>query len=374
MTDASFSDTRHANSFALELFRALPSEERNVVVSPTSAAVALALAEAGAGGTTARQIRDALHVGPEELSKLVSSLAALGAQRDGLEVKLASRVFADRHLDLYATYERDLSAYHCHAESVDFRGAPRESCRRMNAWASSATAGRIDKVVAESDSAADWHMVIANAIYLRAEWSQKFAADRTAQCPFMLTSGERVDVDTMSGVVDAGLHETSEASLLELAYRSDALRFCVLLPKQPGQLGALVDNLTASTLDSWIDAAQRRPVRVALPKLRIDPSLPVDLRPALTSLGIRDMFDVTHADFSRACAESTFVDKVTQKVFVAVTEEGTEAAAVTTSTMLLELPPPDIPNFMVNHPFLFIIRERARSSILFIGRVEDPRT
>jgi len=61
------------------------------------------------------------------------------------------------------------------------------------------------------------------------------------------------------------------------------------------------------------------------------------------------------------------------KAFIAVDEEGTEAAAVTTiGISLTSAGPPQTPTFTIDKPFIFAIRERTTNTLLFIGQVVNP--
>jgi serpin B len=98
-----------------------------------------------------------------------------------------------------------------------------------------------------------------------------------------------------------------------------------------------------------------------------------DLEEKLTGLGMTDAFDPNIADFSGMTGgRDLFISRVLHQAFVAVDEEGTEAAAATavimgpTSIML-----PDL-TMTVNRPFLFVIRDLGTGQILFLGRVFDP--
>ncbi len=64
------------------------------------------------------------------------------------------------------------------------------------------------------------------------------------------------------------------------------------------------------------------------------------------------------------------------KVFVDVGEAGTEAAAATAVVMARggTAAPSDPPTpFVVDRPFVFVIRDLQTGAVLFLGRVLDPR-
>jgi serpin B len=59
---------------------------------------------------------------------------------------------------------------------------------------------------------------------------------------------------------------------------------------------------------------------------------------------------------------------------VDVNEQGTEAAAATYVVMAASpLRPPEPIEFRVDRPFLFLIVDKPTGTVLFVGRVLDPR-
>jgi len=77
-----------------------------------------------------------------------------------------------------------------------------------------------------------------------------------------------------------------------------------------------------------------------------------------------------NADFTNIANAPLKITRVLHDTYVEVTEEGTEAAAVTIVevgiTSVLNAP---IPVFRVSKPFLFVIREKSTGVILFIGKM-----
>jgi len=73
-----------------------------------------------------------------------------------------------------------------------------------------------------------------------------------------------------------------------------------------------------------------------------------------------------------------YINKVIQKTYLKVDEEGTEAAAVTEITMetgaSLNVKPKIIIPFIIDRPFLFMIRNRnmpQNYELLFIFKIEN---
>ena len=118
---------------------------------------------------------------------------------------------------------------------------------------------------------------------------------------------------------------------------------------------------------------KRRLVDVRLPKFKY--TVATDLTGVLPKMGMTDAFDASKADFSGMTAqERLFIGAVLHKAFVAVDEEGTEAAAATVIMMKgRAMPAPEeAVAFHADHPFLFVIRHRETGLILFMGRVNEP--
>jgi serpin B len=88
---------------------------------------------------------------------------------------------------------------------------------------------------------------------------------------------------------------------------------------------------------------------------------------------MKNAFDSEAADFSGIAdtsAGNLFLQTAVHQAYVQVDEEGTEAAAATGVGVGLTSAPPSL---YADHPFLFLIRDRLTNSILFAGRIEDPK-
>jgi serpin B len=119
---------------------------------------------------------------------------------------------------------------------------------------------------------------------------------------------------------------------------------------------------------------------VHVPRFEIrDSRLP--LTEMLPEMGMPLAFDRARADFTGIGrpanpAELLYISDVFHEAFVKVDEQGTEAAAATAVVMAARggrpEPPPSLPVFRADHPFLFFVRDVRSGTILFMGRVARP--
>ena len=174
---------------------------------------------------------------------------------------------------------------------------------------------------------------------------------------------------------DFGYLETDDLQVLEMPYTQNELSMFILLPKKPDGLPTLEKNLTPANLGLWTKVQPGQSVQVTLPKFTFSADLA--LAETLKAMGMPDAFDPNKADFSAmTTAEKLFISAVIHKAFVAVDEEGTEAAAATAIAVeALSIRVPQEPKvFTVDHPFIFLIRHNSTKEILFIGRLANPQT
>ena len=112
-----------------------------------------------------------------------------------------------------------------------------------------------------------------------------------------------------------------------------------------------------------------------LPKFKFQAD--VNLMDAMKKLGFRRMFSRKEADFSRleprpkrTDGKSPYVSSMVQRSIIEVNENGTRAAAVTAMRLSSRR---HVDYFRVNHPFMFVLRDKKLGINLFVGRVTDPR-
>jgi len=363
--------------FALELHRAV-SSGGNSVVSPYSAACAISLAYLGARGETARDIERALRglAGPGCHARHRSA-ADLLREPGGVEVRSANAVWVQRGLRMLAPFaEGARGFYDAPLEAVDFAGDPESSANRINSWAREATAGRTPDLVGRLSP--ETRLVLTNAVYLKCRWAQPFSSALTYRGDFRLLDGSRIETPLMFKTLDVPFRDEAEARVVALPYAGGRFHMVLALPKSP-DFRAFEERLIASTLSGWIDLCGEpvTTIDVSLPRLHL--AFSASLNGPLASLGMARAFG-PDADFTGITGpvdpeNRLLISSVLQKSLLDVDEEGTEAAAAT-AVMLASFDacaPTKRPSFYVDRPFLFAVVDAATRTVLFLGRVEDPR-
>ncbi|MGQ9651696.1 MAG: serpin family protein, partial [Phycisphaerae bacterium] len=340
---------------------------------------ALAMTYAGARGTTAEEMAKTLHFDlPAErlhpaYAEMIRDLNEAGKKGD-FQLSVANRLWGQKGEGFLMEF-LDLTErlYGAGFSELDFASDTDGARKTINDWVEKQTADKIKELIKQGLLNPATRLVLTNAIYMKAEWLTKFKKEDTDPAPFFAAGGKEIQVPTMHRTAVFGYAQAEDLQTLELAYKGDRLSMVILLPRQKDGLPGVEKGLTEN-LGKWLAQLRAQRVRVALPKFKATQEF--SLGQTLQSLGIVKAFDGGQADFSGMNGKrNLFVSAVVHKAFVAVDEEGTEAAAATAVVMELSaMPIPDqVSEFRADHPFVFLIRDRLSGAILFMGRVTEPK-
>ena len=370
-------------AFAFELFDALRDEDGNLFFSPYSISAALAMTYAGARGETARQMAETLHFGlPEgELHPAFNALdlrLATGEPQpdeDALRLEVANSLWAQEGFPIAQPF-LDLLARHHGAglRLVDYTGeAGRESARAaINNWVARQTEDKIQDLIPVGALSQYTRLVLANAIYFLGKWVTPFA--EVGEQPFTLLNGQEVAVPMMSRQETTPYARGDGYEVVALNYRGGPARMLLLVPDR-GEYEAFEAALDQDRFDEIVGDLGRSTVSLTMPGFEFESDFV--LNEMLAEMGMPAPFEPKLADFSGMSADNEprlFISAVIHKAFVAVDEEGTEAAAATAVVMSAEEAPPEPDaRVTVDRPFLFAIQDGDTGTILFLGRVLDPR-
>jgi serpin B len=364
------------DAFDLGLYRALAAPGGNQFVSPYSVLSAFALLFPGARGDTAAEMTAVFGFDPNVPALVARTRAtadALAADTGGSEFTSANAAWVERTMALREEYARTIrDQLGATIEEVEFIANQGAALRRINAWAARETRDRIPEILTERDP--DRRLVLTNAVYFKGKWSDQFSANATRDGDFFAESGATQRARLMHQITRARYVDGDGFQAAEFDYDSGAFALAVFLPRARDGLAAFERQLMGGRLDQWVqelDVADRARLDVTLPKVEMRTDY--DLVPQLQALGLRQAF-LNSANFSGVTEEESLaISAVIHKTFLAIDEEGTEAAAVTAIDMRTTSamqPPPEPPiEFKADHPFFIVLRHKRTNTRLFMGRV-----
>lgn len=256
---------------------------------------------------------------------------------------------------------------------LDFKHHSPEATNTINSWVSDKTRGKVKNLIPPGSLTQSTRLVLTNAIYFKSAWMHPFRLSDTYDDDFVLTSGRKARVPFMHERKHLDYAENPQVQLIRLPYADHKTAMLVVLPKAGVTLGDIEKDLSIAKLSEWTQALSSHEIRVSLPRFRFDASF--RLNDALKAIGMIRAFAPDQADFSGIDgSKSLSIDQVFHKAFLGVDEAGTEAAAATAITMFgaaMENTKPI--EFNATRPFLFLIQDVQSETILFMGRLENPR-
>lgn len=366
---------RGVNALGISLVRELWGEkETNVFLSPVGIEMALAMAAGGARGKTQVEMLEVLGLGGmteesigENNLNLVKMLNRSGAH---VEVRTANSLWARQGVPFYESFLAHIRRYYqAEAEVVDF--ANPGVIDRINQWVKKATGGKIDRMLDRIPQEAI--LVLLNAIYFKGKWLYPFNPEKTELLPFYPLSGGAKSLPTMWQRRKFRYAENQKLQAVCLPYGDSGFSMYIVLPRERDGVGELVRSLTVADLEAIIGDMREREGEVYLPRFTI--TFEETLNQTLQKLGIREAFDEYRADFSGMLPipPVAYLSEVRHKSVLEVTEEGTEAAGVTSVIVGITAAPLEEPFLLrVDHPFILCIREEGSGLFLFLGVVTDP--
>jgi serpin B len=367
------------NAFALALYRQVEAKNPNLVFSPISISTALAMTFAGARGQTETEMAAALRFGLPQprlhpaLNELTAALATrgegtLGADGKPFRLNVVNTTWAQKGFTLEPAFLDILAeSYGAGVNLLDFVGAAESSRQTINLWVSQRTEDRIKDLIPMGVIDGMTRLVLTNAVYFNAAWKHPFGKG-TSDGPFQRLDGSTVTVPLMRNEARLRAATMPGQVAVALPYQDERLSMLIVLPDE-GKLADVEARLAMGGLAELTAALQETSVILTLPRFRFE--TPIDLKLALSALGMPIAFTAA-ADFSGINAQGNlFLQAVLHKAFIAVAEKGTEAAAATAVVVGRASAPQGL-NVLVNRPFLFFVRDEPTGAILFAGRVADP--
>lgn len=406
---------RGSHAFALSLTKFLVNFENKeqsngILVSPFSIWSSLIVMYIGAKGRTEMEIKNALDISSIPKESVAMAYQGLRlwyrvkANANGsnnvrkhnsqqqhnsnknltADFSVATKVFINSNLKLSKCIQNNFLT---EVQSIDFEDSTR-TVQLINGWIRRMTQGKIDNVISADSLNSYTQMLIANAVYFKSPWENKFDASFSEIGPFYVSQDEVKNVTLMkqtSNFMFANSEELS-VSIIDLPYVTSAYSMLIILPDSSRSIDNLVATMKAEDIYHLVTSMYSDEVEVTLPKFKLQQEF--DLAGPLYSLGLKSLFDPRMADLSgfldgdeysshsanssSSPADMMAVNSVVHKATIALDEEGSEAAAATAFVLSRSGRPLFPTKFNANRPFMYLIRDTATNIILFSGIVRRP--
>lgn len=364
--------------FSTQLYQQIHSttkNDQNIIISPFSINMCLAMTLMGACGTTAKEISDGLRLNKSDNATIAKEYGTIISSLK-LNWSLANKIYVMKGFKVNPKFkEIPTKQFMTEIELIDF-GKNTEAAITINKWVQHKTNRRIKEIVQKNMFSNLSRLVLVNTVYFKCSWLHQFAKYDTSKQPFFHSKTNSHECDMMEQINDFLYAENKDldSKVIILKYVDKKLSMVIILPNSRTGLDKLNMKLLTSNLAKIVlQTRSKTRLKLCLPKFRIDFEL--KLPDTLRNMGMNLMFDDDLADLSRTIenAPGLFVSDVIHKAFIDVTETGTEAGGATV-LQDMEFSEPEVANvlFTADHPFRFFIRNEA-GVVLFDGCFRNAR-
>lgn len=364
------------NRFGFKLLKQIQEEEGNgnIVVSPSSVALALSMVYNGADEETKEAMAETLGIQGIDVNDVNRQSAALMSDLSNpdpkVEIAIANSIWGKEGLTFNPNFlQANEQYYQAEIDYLDF--SKPNAVNIINSWVNENTRGKIPTVLSPPlDPLAVMYLI--NAIYFNGTWTAEFDKELTQDRQFTFEDGSQKMHSMMEQYREDFMYfENDLFQAVDLPYgENKRLKMSVFLPKR--SLAEFAGQLNFDNWDLWMAEFRETEGTVILPRFKIE--YEKTLNGSLSSLGMEVVFNPSRANFTKI-APAIFISEVIHKTFIEVNEEGTEAAAVTAITMSEGSVASDKKVFYmeINKPFFFAIHDDQTGEILFMGFVQEPK-
>ena len=359
---------------AVELFQSsvLESKDENVLISPLSIQLALAMTANGADGNTKAEMEALLggEISLEDLNEYLYSYVNNLPSAEKYKLQIANSIwFRDDEGRLQVEkgfLQKNADYYGAQAYKAAFDD---QTLKDINNWVKDHTDGMIDSILNQIDE--DAVMYLINALVFDAEWQHVYDKSDVYKGKFTNIGGTEKQVDMMHSEESVYLQDENAIGFMK-PYSGSKYNFAVLLPNEGVDIYEYIAGLTGESLMETLSTPQLGMVMATLPKFSYEYEL--TMNDVLKELGMPSAFSGDTADFSKMAHSSRgniYIGDVLHKTFISVDELGTKAGAVTKVQMNDESAPMSEWVVTLNRPFVYMIIDNKTNLPVFIGTVMD---
>lgn len=354
-------------AFAGRLHERLAGVDRNLLWSPWSLAMTLAMARDGAAGQTASEMTDVLGAHSDFDARLADGWRRM-AHAQGTPLRAANAAWAQSGLEWKQLFRDHLADLSADLKVADFAAGAAGPTDEINRWVADRTAGKVPDLLAPGALTAETRLVLVNALHFKAAWQREFA--ELGERPFAAPSGS-VSAPFLEARGLVGIRYRGWTSAI-IPCEGSEFALAVALPDDPSTPLAKVPTIALSLPTAHPEPVGQVAADLTMPAWKL--SFAVTLNDQLRTLGMPTAFDPGLADFSAMTAgERLFLGLVVQKATIDVQAKGIEAAAASAVVVVAGSAPASDPvPLVLDRPFAYALVHTETRTPLLVGQVVDP--
>ena len=164
-------------------------------------------------------------------------------------------------------------------------------------------------------------------------------------------------------------HEGEDTRAAALPYVGGDLSFIALKPAAADDFEAWIGGLDEEKFSRIVGELSRSNGTVGLPKFELKADY--DLKALFRGMGWTDYTQLERM-VEEGAPDDLEISDILHKSFIAVDEQGTEAAAATAVAIRLVAAPEDPVVMDFDRPFVYVIYDHPTDTILFAGTMMNP--
>lgn len=362
--------------FAFNLYRHLEAlnPDKNILISPVSISMALAMLSLGPWGHTQTKLLQGLgfnltEASEDKIHQDFQHLNHLLMQSDtSLNMSLGNIMFLDQSLKLKDSFLAGIKHYYGSEALTIHLMDWNQASQQINQYVQSKTEGKIMHVNNLHNYGPAPFMLV-NYIFFKGMWEYPFNSENTREEDFYVNETTTVKVPMMVQSGSIGyLHDSViPCQLVQMEYVGNGTIFFIL-PDQD-QMDAVIAAFSRDTIRRWDLLLTKRQMNLHIPKFSMSDTH--DLKDVITEMGIADLF-TSQSDFSDYTQDASKAPKVVHKAMLQLDEKGGLPVA-TRKARKAPLPPTsELLTVKLNRPFAFMVFDDFTWSSLLIGKVVNP--
>lgn len=371
--------SRSSGRLALQIFMGLERLEpnKNIVFSPLAIHSILALSAEGAGGQTRQQLRHLLRLAPEHVSLLKTGyrqlLLALQDPSNNITLDLATGLFfSDNYAFRYDWVDTAITCYDALVQRMDFYAHPERSRQDINQWLANRTDQEVTGFMPQGSVNALTLLVMVSAVYFQGEWMHAFDLARTQLLPFNEAVNVAQDMVMMTQTARYRYADlpSRRFKILEIPYFQRQFGMYIIRPDDIAGVDTIANGLNLDILNDVMDDVMLpREVTLTFPQFQVSQRL--NLRSVLGHLGLTKLFSPSLSELGLiSSGAELFATELAHSVRLEVSERGTKAISGT--IQIVALAAEKKIDFIVDRPFIFVVRHNPSRTFLFFGRIIKP--